>query len=250
MKDFFSKFTFGFLIAQVVPGAIVIVALTLVYELISGPPQASLLGLVAEAKRDWGANTDRRLAFLAAAVFAGMLVHGLHWTVLGFLETEDLVPEDDERYPVVLPTWVRSGVVADTFCHRARFAYQLGFAPVKLLIEIVLLLIYARDPRKIAIEENTHLIDKDHMAQFQWLQDFYLHFAQFFAHTSYALVTLTAAVIWVVAELGATPGRIFAAALCYLLCGLCFVIARVQLASLYKNVRALRTPERVPMPPI
>lgn len=228
MQDFISKVTFGFLMAQFVPGVIVVLSLSFLFTIISG----NILGFreVIYASMDiWVESTSRLLVFSAFSIAAGMAIHGLHWAVLGFLENHNTNPEQ-VRNPI-----------ADSFWHDKKIWVQILGGPIKIVWEILRMLFCGKSIKELAIQENVGNLDHTKIEGFKFLQDFYLHFAQFYAHTSYAMVVLISVPIAVMCS----PTLSFSWPLGFLLlafwggCGFFFTISRVQFQALWQAEESL-----------
>ena len=83
MKDFVSKLTFGFLMAQLFPGSLLVFAATFMWISLFGESQNSIPVIAQQASSYW--TSPLGVALVLVAVGAGMAIHGLHWAVLGFL---------------------------------------------------------------------------------------------------------------------------------------------------------------------
>lgn len=175
MKDFVSRITFGFLMAQLFPGALTVFALTFAYRSFDGVLADSIVDSIDGILRIWyKASIAHQLFLFGLFVAFGMLIHGMHWMILGTLEQvgETTDPKPDSMFDRELdrrPLWC-----------------QFLYAPLRVFEELKLVgqrqgVIYS------AVRENVARIGKDWMAQHEFMQDFYLYTAQFFAHTSYAL---------------------------------------------------------------
>jgi hypothetical protein len=231
MKDFVSKLTFGFLMAQLVPGLITVYSLTFIYATYSGDALGTVVDAARAAVDLWSASVVRQLVFLALSVGAGMAIHGLHWAVLGHLESHY-----DRK-------------VSETFWHDKRMIWQILLGPAKILREIFEFVFFANDVGRVAIEENVAEIDKDKMDAFQFIQDFYLHFAQFYAHTSYALVGAFVAVGVSGFVLRLSWGYFMLLLSIWIASGFFFIIGRIQLTSLFNAENSLkRIPDHVSRP--
>jgi hypothetical protein len=77
------------------------------------------------------------------------------------------------------------------------------------------------------------------MEAFNFVQDFYLHFAQFYAHTGYALLIsfISLSILKIGIDLPIISGIWLM--ILYFLIGLFFVIGRIQLTTLFIAERAL-----------
>ena len=222
MKDFLGKTTFGFIMAQLFPGAVAMLGASFLYWQATHRLPDSLLGSVQIAVASWGQLSTLAQIFLAAScVGLGMLIHGLHWAVIGYYECRG-----DGK------------AVFDSFWHKRLLFLQVVGGPLKIIAETGLFF-GIDDIRKATVSENSTSVNKDLFANFEFLQDFYLHPAQFFAHTAYALLIWVSAVIAFVASYGLTERRALILAAIYLFCGLFFVLGRLQLRSLFVNEEEL-----------
>jgi len=224
MQDFISRLAFGFVMAQFVPGLLSVVSVSFLYISL-GEVKPSISEQLSSTISCWTASGPLQVAFALLSVAAGMLIHGIHWAVLGFLEHQYRQPKNDGFEP---------GPVAKSFWHDRRICVQILAGPLKVTIEILWLLICGRNPRDIAIAENIPRIKGDKIEGLKMLHDFYLHFAQFYAHTSYALVAILVSLATYFAATRLSWLRIGILVLVYLLSGLFFVIGRIQLGGLFK----------------
>lgn len=230
MKDFFSKLTFGFIMAQLFPGAVAVLSLGFLYYTLFGAPQPDSLVLALKAAVDhWGtAPTVAQLFLGGLCVGAGMVIHGIDWSIIGYYETSHSQDDPNKRKSVF-----------NSFWHDKRLLFQVFVGPPKIVAESVLLLIRAKGIRAATVPENIVKLHKDLFPHFEFLQEFYLYNAQFFSHTAYALVVSIAAVITFIAEHGMTPRRILFAGIIYLASGIFFVLGRLQMQTLFANEEAL-----------
>lgn len=218
MKDFISRVTFGFLMAQLFPGALVIFGFTCFLS--NCKCENRLFSkLIVGSGQCWLESTFHTLLFIFMATGIGMLIHGLNWTVLAWLESK----YQNSR---------------ESFWHEKRLFLQLLISPVKMLLEIGWLL-WAPNVDSLTMEENIHKIPDEKMSHFSFLQDFYLHFAQFYAHTAYALLVTTILSLICNFMRFDLDQIIYSIAL-YSLTSLFFLLGRIQLGSLFKAERLLK----------
>ena len=229
MQDFFSKVTFGFLMAQFVPGVIVVLSLSFLFTNLFG----NILGFreAINASMDiWVEPTSQLFVFSALAIAAGMAIHGLHWAVLGFLENHNPKTQHERNS------------IAESFWHDKRIIFQILLGPVKIVCKIFKMLGSGKSIKELAIQENVGNLDATKIEEFKFLQDFYLHFAQFYAHTSYAMVMLFISVSLAVM---CSSTLSFSWPLSFLLlafwvgCGFFFTISRVQFQALFQAEESL-----------
>jgi hypothetical protein len=225
MKDIISRLTFGFLMAQVFPGALAAFALTFAHASIEHElPNSGLLGAVGHVLDLWAkAGIAEVLFLLGLCIGLGMFIHGVHWAVLGSLE------RDSEKQQL-------KGIF-DLDWHRRLIWQQFLSAPFRLVYETIRL--FWRDVQDVAIEENVADIDDQRMKQHEFMQDFYLYPAQFFAHTAFALEMCFGALCTFNVIYSWTWRRFVVLTLIYVTLCAFFVLARVQLCALFNAERKL-----------
>ena len=216
MRDLISKVTFGFLMAQLFPGALLAFALTFLYFSVLPSRYGSVYQAVNTVMATWETGSlGRILVLLGVCTGLGMFIHGLHWAVVGRLES-------------------RYGSVFDSYWHDLAIWKQVLLGPVKMIREVGDLLFREGDIRSAGVRENVPRVPADRFAHFQFLQDFYLHSAQFFLHTSYAMLACCGGIIAFSVMGGLTLRRAGIVLLLYVATGLFFVLGRVQLHSLFR----------------
>ena len=219
-KELFSKFTFGFLMAQLFPGVVAFSALSLAVKADRSQTATSdLLTFAASAWEGMVAKPAWIPAYLFLAVGIGMLIHGLNWTVLAWLENNK---NPDDPQPV-----------RDSFWHGGLVLWQIFGGPIKMVIEIAWLLV-ARGLEPLAMDENIPKIPPEHMPHFLFLQEFYLYFAQFYAHTAYAMLFAMPCLAMTFSWIGWSLKRVVLLVVLYFATSLLFLIGRVQLNTLFK----------------
>lgn len=221
MKDLVSKVTFSFVMAQLFPGAIALFAVSFAYRSWEGHQEGhqpgAILPAAAEVLRVLGESTLPQALFLVAvSIGAGMLIHGLHWAVLGALENGPKESVFDSRF------------------HGLRIILQIILAPVRAVWEVAYLSVGPRHIRNTRMDENVSHVHPDLVPQYEWIQEFYLYSAQFFAHVSYALMAVLLAVVHFITLHGWTGRRAALMGMVYLLSGIMFTLGRIQLASMFR----------------
>lgn len=247
MKDFLPTFTFGFLMAQLFPGAVTVLCLTCLYISTGGlpleavPTMTRLFFAVGDV---WFKSTQNSVVFLFLAAATGMFLHGLDWIVLANLES---IQEAGERAAVGARAADDAGVESDHMPLVVRFPQherplivQLLAAPVIMLYELVLLL-KARRLASVVTKDNAPYVSSDSATFYTFIQDFYLYFAQFYVHTSYALLCGLPALLWTFFRMGFTPRRGLLLALLYALMNLFFLMGRAHLGSLFRAERVMKS---------
>ena len=177
MKDFISKVTFSFLMAQLVPGMVVVMAFTCIATSGGSEADVCLETMLTRIEGWWFASAFRTVAFLFMSCAVGMLIHALNWTVLAWVENRDGI---DDPKPV-----------RETRYHRLPLWTQLLIGPLVMAYEVLTLVLKAPNLARLTMGENLKCFKQDCEWRFQFLQEFYLHFGQFYAHTAYALLLTT-----------------------------------------------------------
>lgn len=236
MKDFISKITFGFFMAQLVPGVIVIYSLSLLYYSIHPYHEFVCLSAATNQILDfWSDQLKHVILFLGLSIASGMLLHGLQWAILGFLENHYAINEEGKTAELAS--------LADLGFHKLKPIYQILLGPGRILYEIYEFLFKAKGIKELAIEENVGDIDESKMEGFNFLQDFYLHFAQFYAHTSYALLILFMCLIPAIVfhhSFNYSWWHLALLALIWVMSGFFFLISRIQLTALFSAEWSLK----------
>lgn len=218
MKDFISKVTFGFLMAQLFPGAIVVFAVACVYTDKYCTYGSGFWRTMSEIGSRLFGDVFATVIIALLAVGVGMCIHGLNWAVLAWLEHVSDVKG-----------W--RTVRGDLWWHTWPIWLQLLLSPLFMVVEVAWLLGRAK-LTDLLMQENALDVASDKMDQFNFLQDFYLHFGQFFAHMAYALLVATICagtcliVRWHASRVGLT-------ALFYFSTSVLFLLGRIQLGSLF-----------------
>jgi len=211
--------------AQMLPGAVVVIAFTCMTVGNGLESYPCIKQMLDNIETFWFRSTFAIFAFLFVSVAVGMLIHGLNWTVLACIENRGGVKD---------PKAVR-----DTKYHKWSFWRQLLLSPCIMAYEILVLVVTAKNIEQLTMDENISWIKSEHIQQFQFLEDFYLHFGQFYAHMAYAL--LTTLILAIVCCFRKPSFGLFALVLgFYLLSGVFFLLGRIQLSSLFKAETTLR----------
>ena len=249
MKDLFSKITFGFLMAQFLPGCIVVVAVSMLLGLEVTDQVDSVLGLMDASTNYWFKsedNTKRVVFFLFLSTGAGMTIHGLNWMMVGFVEHLFSKWKNTKGSAIgrLFGRWKDFGgdlcALRDNIWHRRHIMIQIVLGPFWMVAELLLLLMFSRGVNDMLIDENVGQIPKDKMDGFQFLQDFYLNFSQFFLHTSYALTLFLLPAILFSGETEIIDRWQYAIAV-YLLASYFFLVGRVQISSLFNAESKLKS---------
>ena len=204
--------------AQFVPGAILILSFTVFLFDFTSNPNPKINHLVEFVSTCWTAGVSSQVAFTVLAAIAGMVIHGLNWAVLGYYESVY------SEHGVYSTWWAR---------HLSPIGYIL-IGPILALWELVVFLCLGWNLANISVDENVTEVSKDKMPAFTFLQDFYLHFAQFFAHTAYALIFSTIALSALSWHHDILNNFALVLAGIYPLSGLLYLLSRIQFFSLFQ----------------
>jgi len=224
MEQFLSRFTFGLLMAQVFPGGVFVLTLTAPLLAARRVPQ-QMSELFWDIGNLWFSSSKSTVVFLFLAGGVGMFLHGLSWIVMAWLENH-------EGSNQVTP-------VRKSFWHEKPLIFQILIAPIKMVGELVWVTL-APSIDKLAMEESGTYISPQDKPLYDFFQDFYLYFAQFYAHTAYALLFSIPCLVWTWAIIGFTWRRTLLLLFAYFLTSIFFLISRVQFASLFKAENVLR----------
>jgi len=239
MKDLFSKITFGFFMAVFVPGVVVVLAISFAYTSYNFAELNSFYLISKKAFSFWEGSLFLGLTFIALSIGSGMAIHGLHWGILGYLENR----KSSKHYPGEKElkkgeTWHAHR----SFWHTIPIWKQLLVGPIKLIMEIWFF-IKAPELDYVILDENAPFIKKDKFDVFNFLQEFYLHHAQFYMHVSYALMFAFFSISASICFVGFTTKRGLLLVLVYFISSYFFIIGRIQLASLFNAENSLREDE-------
>jgi len=241
MKDFLPTFTFGFLMAQLFPGAVTVLCITCPYAALTVSHLTTaqggffrMIGLFESVGDLWFGSTRNAVVFLFFAAATGMFLHGIDWMILGW-ETQKC---NDKGIPIPGDDGVIS--LCHLAFHNQPLWKQFLLAPLNMLREIFRLF---RAPALtwITMDENLPEISPASLPLFNWLQDFYLYFGQFYIHMSYSLLIGFFSMAVTYSIIGTSLLRILFLVFLYFLASLFFLMGRTQLASLFKNEDALIT---------
>ncbi|MFS8085973.1 MAG: hypothetical protein ACMG6H_10115, partial [Acidobacteriota bacterium] len=167
MKELLSTFTFGFLMAQLFPGATAVLSISSGYVTFVTGVQSGLVRLFSTVGDLWFGSLRTTVVFLFVSVAAGIFLHGVDWMTLGGLYS---------KYPAGVPSFP---------FHKLPVFIQLLFSPLNMIYEWWIL-ISRKNLASVTVGENAANIDPTLVPNLNYLQDFYLHFAQFFIHMAYA----------------------------------------------------------------
>ena len=227
MEQFLGRFTLGFLMAQLFPGAVAVLSCTCPYMAKEAVPPKTMIELFTSVGNLWFGSTRNTVIFLFLSGAAGLLIHGISWSVMAWLENEGPPPWlGGRRSPPGQP-------IRESFWHQWPIIFQVVAGPVKMVLELV----YALGAPRLEVmrmEDNVpHIVPEDKPA-FDFLQDFYLYFAQFYAHTSYAFLLSLPFLFSAWCIMGEfTSRRVLLLLLTYLGAGVFFIIGRVQYITLF-----------------
>lgn len=204
--------------AQLLPGAVVVFTITCASNSKANGSEEPFRQVILNVGSAWFGDGFKAASFLLISVAAGMCIHGLNWAVLAWLEH---VQEQKE--------W--KSLRSDLYWHKLPIWLQLFISPFAMIIE-VLWLLTAKNLDVLIMEENVPRINSNKMEQFNFLQEFYLHFGQFYAHMAYAfLITTVCSLVCCIRSFGlAFLGIVI---LFYFFTSMFFLLGRIQLGSLF-----------------
>lgn len=224
MNGFLTRFTFGFIMAQFFPGAVVILSLTTSYlSTFSKRDVGSLKDLFFFSFDKWFSSNTRIIIFVFLAIGFGMLIHGIHWTVLAWLENHKGGKTISSR---------------ESFWHNYYIIFQLFLSPFKMIIELLWVL-FAPSVDRLTTEENIPQIAPEYMEHYHSLEAFYLNFGQFFSHVSYAILISFICVVYNCLSSNVPSIYFIILPVLYFATSTFFIIGRIQLGSLFKAEREL-----------
>jgi len=214
--------------AQLMPGAVVFHVVSIVFIWMPIEPITYYTSLLIPASY-WLETSFRIGIFVLGSTASGMLIHGLHWSVLGALES---------KYESIF----------DSFWHDSFIFVQILIGPIKIVGEWFIFL-QSKKIRSLRIEENIPRVKPENLKAIELLHEFYLHFSQFYAHSSYSLTVASIIFLYLFIKSWILWGFIqsydlllFSLAI-YLLAGFMFVIARAQLSSLFNAEMDIYEPQ-------
>ncbi len=224
MEQFLARFTLSFLMAQLFPGAVAILSITCPIKARLLPASSSMSELFMTVGNYWFHSFRSTVIFLFLSGAMGLLIHGVGWTTMAWLENHD--PHDNKKS------------IRTSFWHKLHLGIQIFIMPPKMLIELLWVLC-APNLDLLRMEENAASIRAEDKPAFDYLQDFYLYFAEFYVHTSYALLLsfLFLLCTWLI--MGFTFSRLLLLALIYLGTSIFFLIGRIQFLTLFKAEHGL-----------
>jgi hypothetical protein len=228
MKDFLSKFTFGFILAQFFPGAISIVSISTIYWSLTNKKITSIIDLFLFTCKHWIGSNQNIIIFVSLSIILGMVIHGINWSVLGAIENH------------------RKKSISETYWYNKTIFVQLLLSPITMLRELILVL-KVNSIDSLAITENVSKIKPKYMPNYNFLQEFYLNFGEFFSHVSYAMIISLLCMLVNTFILFANHSiyilswhRIAFLLLLYFMISILFLIGRIQLVTLFNAENELR----------
>ncbi|GMV65420.1 MAG: hypothetical protein AMXMBFR75_12210 [Candidatus Hinthialibacteria bacterium] len=226
--NFWSRFVFGFILAQVIPG--VLCTFFLFFISVGGKiiSTSKVMGFT-----DYLAIYAERIArvpvwlgsFFVGAVCFGIVLHWFNWMVLARLEQQ---AESNKQGGLENLPW-----------HKRPPIIQVFLWPVDLLREWWILFFQTPNFESIIRRENLIRVPPEKFTQLSWIEDFYLPFAQFLCNLNIALIPVLVSVIVVFNFAGFTIRRGLFLLMVYAMIGLTRVLARQQLISLVRAERDL-----------
>lgn len=219
MKEFLSKFTYGFLMAQLLPGFIFLesILMNIIEYKDLTKTNFFLFSLCKRSMINITNSYNEMFLFFLASVFFGMLIHGIHWAILACLENQN---------------GKRS---ARNYCwHKQRVIFQILYMPILMVWEIILLL-KSKNIDILTMDENVPYFNPTYMSNYNFLSEFYLNFGQFFSHTAYSLLFSFPFLLNIYIKFSYTTRDIIIYLLIqYFIISIMIILGRVQLGTLFK----------------
>ena len=215
--------------AQLFPGATAVTSVSCAFVTFVNGPQSGLLRLFSMIGDMWFASLKGTVVFLFLSAAAGIFLHGIDWMTLGGLY---------DKYP--------EAGVRDFRFHKRPIAFQLLMAPLNMIYELGIL-ISRKHLDSVTVGENAPYVDSGLLPTLKYLQDFYLHFAQFFIHMSYALLVSLIMFTLIIRRMGFTTQRAALLVLIYFVLSAFFLMGRAQLHILFSSERVLVSKSAVPV---
>jgi hypothetical protein len=227
MKDFVSRLTFGFLMAQLFPGAVTVFAITFAYMSFEGRLPNAVVASVDLILNTWAAGTTGHKLFLAGLFIAfGMLIHGIHcMNSCCFMRSSRMRATFSRTAERTTPR--RRATSNSSWKNRVGPMRSWNASRV-------------RSRGRSNIEWGIGLVARHSCSMAPRIVQYT---AQFFAHTAYALVFCAFSLLAYVGRFdlsagaftyGFTVRRFFLLLLLYATSSAFFVLARVQLATLFR----------------
>jgi hypothetical protein len=227
--NFWSRFVFGFLLAQVLPGVMATFfvffssAFKKIYEY-----QEKDIGytdyLAIYAKR-LGSDTAWLGCFLVGATCLGVVLYWFNWLLLARLEQQaeasDLSGLEDLKW------------------HKRPPLIQILLWPLDILTELAILALGTPSFDKMIRKERLTQVSPEKFTQLSWIEDYYLPFALFLSNLQFALIPALFSILVVFQHSGMTTRRLVFLLVTYLIIGLTRLLSRQQLISLGRAERDL-----------
>lgn len=226
--NFWSRFVFGFLLAQVLPGLLgmyfisFISASKKIFEFSKPIGFTDYLGIHA-------ARLVEKSGFLGSFIIVsmcfGMILYWFNWLLLARLEQQaeasDLAGLEHLK------------------CHQRPPLVQILVWPFDILSELCVLFFGTPSFDKMIRRERLTLVPPEKFTQLSWIEDYYLPSALFLSNMQFALIPALFSVLIVFFDSGLTWRRVLILSAVYLLIGLIRLLARQQLISLGRAERDL-----------
>jgi len=211
--------------AQLFPGVLLLLSISVAIEALF-TKQTTLSNCIESSISNLTSNPTRSVLAIMLSVGLGMAIHGLNWAVIGFIEYEyDKENKDKGIY--------------ESFWHDKRILWQILLGPVKMLIEICDFLWRGKELKNILLQENVNDIPREKWNAFMFVENFYLYFAQFYAHIAYALISVILTIIIFMIFAHAEWKYAFLLIMCWIACGGAFIVSRIQYGSMFTAEWAL-----------
>ena len=231
--NFWSRFVFGFLLAQVLPGVLG----TFFVSFLSGATK--IFESYRIEYKGPGGFTDyigvhaARLVekpgflgvFAIVSICSGIVLYWFNWLLLARLEQQAEASD--------------LGGLENLKCHKRPPLVQIFVWPLDVLGEVFVLFFGTPSFDKMIRKERMTQVPPEKFTQLSWIEDYYLPFALFLSNMQFALLPALFSILLVFFDSGFTWRRFLILVAVYFLIGLIRLLARQQLISLGRAERDL-----------
>ena len=230
--SFWSRFVFGFLLAQVLPG---IIASFFTFALLAGgmistyPKSIGVTEYLSIHVAKVGGTTGWLGFFLVGSTCLGVVLYWFNWLLLARLEQQ---AEASDLSGLEQLKW-----------HKRPPLIQILVWPLDLLNELAVLFLGTPSFDKMIRKERITQVSPEKFTQFSWIEDYYLPFALFLTNLHFALIPALGTIVMVYLYSGFSFRRTLVVLVMYFVVGLTRLLARQQLISLGHAERGLMKSE-------
>jgi hypothetical protein len=219
--NFWSRFVFGFLLAQVLPG---VMAAFFTFSMLAGgslvaySPDIGVTDYLSVQVEKVGGNPGWMGFFLVGATCLGVVLYWFNWLLLARLEQQ---AEASDLSGLEHLPW-----------HKRPPLIQILVWPADIACEVAILFLGTPSFDKMIRKERISRIPPEKWSQFSWIEDYYLPFALFLSNLQFAMLPVLGTISIVYLYSGFTFRRVIVLLGTYFVIGLIRLLARQQLISL------------------